>query len=217
MERDDRRRTNLRSRGIGAVNPSGLPTSEDRDGVRRMMVHTGQMGWGDVGAWIQMLLMDQAGFDADDAVSLTSQIVQMADADVAIGAATAALASERAPGASDWWRAEGEPLRQRMLEGIALRQLDPDGQIGEAIEPAPDEWDPTGRTRSAFWAVPIPEGAESGCTFVVGSGWGMRGRFVVVDRDGRQGVQLLESWDVTAGEREQATEMFQRLLALGGD
>jgi hypothetical protein len=150
----------------------------------------------DVRAWLQGVLIEEAGFSPDEADHATQACCTWHGSfslGQAISAAIGARATSRLPGGKDWWCGSGRWAKDYLLAGQADSAT---YRIAEMLaEPAPDEWDPNWPDYKRFKVVSLPDGAVVGDEFVVGNGEGERGRFRVEERDGRVGAALIgSSW-----------------------
>ncbi|HLM97352.1 MAG TPA: hypothetical protein VK277_04910 [Acidimicrobiales bacterium] len=194
------------------------------------------MGWDEVEAWIRAALANDAGFAPEEADQAAQSLMALPDtipndrelqpsyrfysirAAETISAAVAASATNRLPGGHRWWEDEGRPWKQAMLHGRSGGAAsEAAARIAEAIDAAPDAWDPNWPEAKRFRAVDIPEGVETGDTFIVGDGSGHRGLFRVEVRGAIRGAVLADGWDVLNDEEDAARRTFELLVRVNRD
>ena len=152
------------------------------------------MGERAVRRWLTDLLVQEVGFAAETARRAVEHSVHSGGRFVgeAASVATTAMSTSRLPGGRAWWVTEGQRIRAHLLDGAY-----PDEAlafVGEVIAgPAPDWWDPNWPGYKVFTHLMAP-GAAPGDEYVVGNGEGVRGRVRVVERDGKVGAVIVDSW-----------------------
>lgn len=161
-------------------------------------------------AWLQGLLIEEAGFAQDEAQRTVSFVfADGATAQLqAMSVAIAARATSRLPGAAAWWSYAGRDYKGALLEGRGLEEVG--CWVAETISPAPDGWDPNWPDSKRFNAIDLPEDCRVGDSFIVGDGMGSRGRFRVAERDGQRGAEFMWSWHVLDDERHHVAVEAER-------